>query len=168
MKQITFDFQETQVTAMAELYARVWGSEVETARVKIARYQTYSGFKAVLLVSNKEELIGFAYGYTSSPGQYYHDLLAAALTADRRQWLDDCFEFVELVVDKAMRRLGGGRILVQSLMEATDCQKALLTTQMANQPAITLYKQLNWVAIQDDFLPSSSGEPYVMMGKVLK
>lgn len=34
MKQITFDFQETQVTAMAELYARVWGSEVEAAREK--------------------------------------------------------------------------------------------------------------------------------------
>ena len=67
-------------------------------------------------------MIGFAYGYASLPGQYYHELLARAFDREEcDKWLRDCFEFVELAVHPSFRKQGLGRMLTLKLF-ARDVQ----------------------------------------------
>lgn len=143
MKLVPYNYEEKQTDAMAKLYHRVWRTGIAKCKERLARHQTYNGFKSLLMVSERGQLLGFAYGYKSSPGQYYHDLLATALIEEDRYWLNHSIELVELVVDVTFRGKGIGRKLAQSIIEDVNCYSALLTTQQTNQPAISLYIQLN-------------------------
>lgn len=45
------------------------------------------------------DLVGFAYGYTSASGQWWHDTITAVLSAEEvEQWFSNAFELVELAV----------------------------------------------------------------------
>lgn len=166
--------------AVVALYCRVWADppftptlpprrlpEPEEVAARLKRHAGYPGFRGLVAVQSYQ-VVGFTYGYTSLPGQFYHEKLAAFLgPAETDRWLSDCFEYVELAVDPLARRRGLGRRLLTSLLEGLPHQTAVLTTQVANQPARSLYERDGWQVIRADFLPDPAGEPYVIMGAEL-
>ena len=115
------------------------------------------------------ELIGYAYGYSSLSGQYYHELLASHLAPDTStEWLRDCFEFVELAVHPSCRKQGLGARLHDQLLKKLPFKRAVLTTQTNNWPAISLYRSKGWSIISDSFLPyDDPEEPFIIFGKTL-
>ena len=157
----------TQLTQVVRLYCEVWGGDPIDFAKRFKRHANYPGFDATLALV-EEDAVGFAYGYTSTPGQYYHELLREELTKSNQEWwLGDCFEFVELAVHPNYRRSFKGQELAVSLLEDVQNQTAILTTQMNNTPAIRLYQKLNWEIIAQNFTPGDTDEPYVIMGKKL-
>ena len=58
------------------------------------------------------QMVGFGYGYTGQPGQWWYDTVAAAMGEPlARVWLADCYEFVEMAVLPVMQGYGiGGRL----------------------------------------------------------
>lgn len=93
-------------------------------------------------------LAGIAYGYRGAPGQWWHDIVAGAMTPDqRRSWLrPGHFEVVELVVRPDLRGKGIGGRLHDALLAGID-DPALLSTQADNEPALTLYRGRGWETV---------------------
>lgn len=165
--------------AVVDLYCRVWGDppfartvpvpppDREEVAARLKRHAGYPGFRGLVALES-DRVVGFTYGYTSLPGQFYHEKLAAFLDPEETdRWLSDCFEYVELAVDPEVRRHGLGGRLLASLLEGLPHRRAILTTQVSNRPARSLYERYGWQVVRADFLPDPEGEPYVIMGAEL-
>jgi ribosomal protein S18 acetylase RimI-like enzyme len=160
---------EELLNHVTDLYQQVWEQEDSSIRDRVMRHAGYDGYKGFVAISEQGEMAGYAYGYFSQPGQYYHGLLSKAFNPEEYQnWLADCFEFVELGVHPAFRNQGLAKQLVTVLVDGVEQQTAVLTTQRNNAPARSLYENLGWTVLNDTFYPNGDEEPYVIMGKKLQ
>ena len=103
------------------------------------RHAASPGFRG-LTAHADGELAGFTYGFHGENGQWWHDMVAAALatrlraglrstTAPRRgEWLDDSFEIAELHVLPPWQGNGIGRSLLLSLTGGRPERTAVLST----------------------------------------
>jgi ribosomal protein S18 acetylase RimI-like enzyme len=158
--------------------AEVWGQTMGGGRDKLReridvilpRHAGRDGFRFVASRAEDGSLAGFAYGYLGAAGQWWHDIVAAAMTDEQeRRWLaHGHFEFVELHVRPDHQRRGIGGRLHDALLDGLDAPTAVLSTQQENAPAIALYEQRDWEIVLPSlsFLPSEP--PYVIMGKELR
>jgi ribosomal protein S18 acetylase RimI-like enzyme len=157
------------IQQVSELYKEIWNSEDNSIEEQILKHSSYKGFRGFVILSGEDKLIGFSYGYTSLPGQFYHELLAKEFNSeDYRIWLQDCFEFVELAVHPTYRKQGFGKMLITKLLESVNHKTTILTTQSDNNSARSLYESLQWEVLKESFYPSDSKQIYVIMGKELR
>jgi ribosomal protein S18 acetylase RimI-like enzyme len=169
-----FEFREINndeelLNHVADLYQQVWEQEDSSFRDRVMKHAGYDGYRGFVAISEQGEVAGYAYGYFSQPGQYYHGLLSKAFSAEEYQnWLGDCFEFVELGVHPAFRNQGLAKQLVNELLDGAEHQTAVLTTQRNNAPARSLYENLGWIVLNDAFYPNGNEDSYVIMGKKLQ
>ena len=114
-------------------------------------------------------LLGFVYGYTSEPGQWYHDTVRAALgPALAAQWLADTFEFTEFaVLPEAQRRGIGGR-LHDTILAGLPHRTALLSTYQGETAALRLYRRRGWQTLLGDYVFPGGERVYVLMGLELR
>lgn len=114
LKIINLDIHnERALKEVNEIFKRTWNDSIEES---LKKHTGYEGFQCILL-QIEEKTIGFAYGYSSVPGQYYHDLLHRHLSPqDYESYLTDCFEFVELAVLPEYRKKGFGARLTNCLL----------------------------------------------------
>ena len=153
---------------VSELYKEVWNNEHSSINERILRHSSYKGFRGFVILSKEDKLIGFSYGYTSLPGQFYHELLAKEFNSEEyHTWLQDCFEFVELAVHPSYRKQGLGKMLITKLLKDVENKTSILTTQVMNNSARSLYESLHWIVLKEPFYPGNSKQPYVIMGKEL-
>ncbi|EEK79013.1 Acetyltransferase, GNAT [Bacillus cereus R309803] len=73
------------------------------------------------------------------------------------EWLQDCFEFVELAVHPKYQKEGLGTKLHNRLLNGISNRTSVLTTQISNVKARSLYERLDWVNILDPFYPALMG-----------
>lgn len=169
IKVIDFNGSDEILLEMASLYNFVWNAMDDEFKERIKRHSGYEGFRAVVALNEASAVVGFAYGYVSSEGQFYRGLLEKALSHEEiENWLEDCFEFVELAVHPEYQRNGLGVKLHQKLLAGIVQNTSILTTQVTNVSARSLYLKLDWVVVKEPFIPfSDNDEGYVIMGKVL-
>lgn len=146
-----------------ECYRRIWGRE---GHVAFRKHATFPGYRGVVAVED-DRVVGYAYGYTTRPGQYYHEALRAVLPSPVYvRWFDDCFEFVELgVVEEARGRGVGGR-LHDALVEGLTHARSVLTTGIDNEVARRFYEDRGWEPLFQPFDPEG-GDPMVVYGLAL-
>ena len=127
------------------------------------------GFRCfVARESNSARILGFVYGYTSAPGQWWHDAVAAALRpAMVERWLTDCFELVELAVLPEMQGQGIGRRLHDALLTGLPHRTAVLSTLDMETAGLRLYRQRGWAPLLRDFIFPGGKLPYLIMGRDL-
>ncbi|PQD94785.1 N-acetyltransferase [Pradoshia eiseniae] len=159
---------ESNLHSVVSLYQTVWNDWGESHLDRIKRHTGYKGFRGYIAM-DEGDIIGYAYGYSSLSGQYYHELLNDHLSSDGSDdWLNNCFEFVELAVHPKYRKRGIGALLHDQLLNDLPFERAILTTQTDNWPAISLYRSKGWVIISDSFLPLDDPEqPFIIFGKTL-
>ena len=126
------------------------------------------GFRAVVERTGDGRLAGFAYGYRGEAGQWWHDLVAAALGEDgTARWLaPGHFEFVELHVRSDLWGRGIGGRLHDALLEA-EPGPAVLSTQRDNERALGLYRRRGWELIVQNIDFGAGYPPFCVLGKVL-
>jgi ribosomal protein S18 acetylase RimI-like enzyme len=134
----------------------------------LPRHAAHDGFRAVVERAQGGALAGFAYGYRGRPGQWWHDLVAAALgTAETQRWLPPGhFEFVELHVRRnAWGRGVGGRL--HDALLAPEPGPAVLSTQQDNERALDLYGRRGWEVILPAIDFGAGYPPFCVLGKDL-
>jgi ribosomal protein S18 acetylase RimI-like enzyme len=109
-----------------------------------------------------DALVGFAYGYTGLPGQWWTDNARRVLAPEVADaWLGGHFELVSLGVLEGARRAGIGRGLMHAVVDGLEHDRLLLmTTSDATDPARRLYASQGWRVIGPGI-----GEATVIMGK---
>jgi ribosomal protein S18 acetylase RimI-like enzyme len=146
-------------TVFGRLDGRVPFAEV------LADHMRYPGFRALVVRHPDGRLAGYAYGYTSAPGQWWHDQVAAYLDPDaQRHWLSDCFEVASLGLLPEARGLGLGGRLLDRVLEGLPHRTAVLSVAKANEAGQRLYRGRGWRVIVEEFLFEAHPEPYLVMG----
>jgi len=107
------------------------------------RHRSRPGFR-LATARDEGRLVGFAWGYTGSRGEYWPDLVLATLP-DLDGWVGGHFELVELAVLPDHRGRGTGRALHDRLLDGLPHDRALLsTTSDEPDPAVRLYRSRGW------------------------
>jgi ribosomal protein S18 acetylase RimI-like enzyme len=134
----------------------------------LPRHAGRAGFRAVVDRGDRGALAGFAYGYRGAPGQWWHDLVAAALgRAGVGRWLPPGhFELVELHVRADLWGRGIGGRLHDAILGAEQ-GPAVLSTQQDNERALALYARRGWQVIVPDIDFGAGYPPFCVLGKDL-
>jgi ribosomal protein S18 acetylase RimI-like enzyme len=171
-----------QLTAVYAAAMRPDPGQLPSRRAAMERHASYRGFRALAVTagaaaqaggrSEPGQIIGFSYGFTGADGQWWHDVVAAALTATAGAagagaWLADSLEIAEVHVHPDFHRRGIGRSLVAGLAAGRQERTAVLSTQDANTPARRLYCGLGFADLLTGYSFPGSGVPYAVMGAVL-
>ena len=116
--------------------------------------------------------MAFSYGFRGLPGQWWHDVVLAGLSAEyglsaARQWLDDVLEVAEVHVHPDFQARGIGRQMVLTLTADRPERTAVLSTRDADTPARRLYRSLGFGDLLAAFVFPGGGPPYAVMGAAL-
>lgn len=132
----------------------------------LTRHAQRAGFRCCIAEDSATgQLLGFAYGYTSQTGQWWHDTVARALSQETiAAWLNGAFEFVELAVIPQMQGQGIGSRLHDALLADLPHRTAVLSTYQAEIPALHLYRRKGWLTLLQDYFFPGDDRRMVIMG----
>jgi ribosomal protein S18 acetylase RimI-like enzyme len=168
------------IRALGDVYAAAMSPPARTLPGREAimdRHAASPGFRG-LTAHVDGRLAGFTYGFHGEDGQWWHDMVAAALATRSGTgvaaggnapgaWLDDSFEIAELHVLPLWQGKGIGRSLLLSLASARPERTAVLSTADAPTRARRLYRGVGFTDLLTDFRFSGSEPPYAVMGALL-
>lgn len=164
------EFHRHAEDAMA-IYAEAMGyvAQAGVVRARSARSQsTFPDFAARAAFDQKDRLIGFAYGYRSEHGQWWHEMVRQALTDDLgEQWLTDAFELSELHVHPSAQGRGAGRALLESLGAGLRHRHMLLSTPDSDTTAMYLYRRMGFVDLARRHYFPGEVRPFAILGRAL-
>ena len=143
---------------------------LEARRGYIATHIRRPGFRAVATLTARGRLAGFGYGYTSSPGPWWHDQVRNALPGPDRDWLANCFEVVELHVRPPAQGHGVGDGQLRALLGMATEGTTLLSTPEADESASRawrLYRRHGFVDVLRDFHFPGDERAFAVLGRHL-
>ena len=128
--------------------------------------------RELIVMADERALIGFAYGFHGSAGQWWHDVVRENLTAHHGRetaghWLGDSFEFAEVHVRPGHQGRGTGRAMMQTLAARRPERTAVLSTPDGQTRARRLYRSLGFADLLPAFTFPGAGPPYAIMGAEL-
>jgi ribosomal protein S18 acetylase RimI-like enzyme len=168
------------IRELVAVYAAAMNPPERTLSGRVAimeRHAASPRFRGLAALADGQ-LAGFSYGFHGENGQWWHDMVAAALatrsrsasgpaSATPREWLDDSFEIAELHVLPDWQGHGIGRSLLLSLAAGRAERTAVLSTADAPTRARRLYRGVGFTDLLTDFRFSGSEPPYAVMGAAL-
>lgn len=137
------------------------------------RHAGYPGFRAIAVTEPPSaQVIAFSYGFRGAPGQWWHDVVRAGVTAasgpgTATRWLADSLEVAEVHVRPEHQRQGIGRRLLLALTAGRDERTAVLSTQDDNARARGLYQSMGFGDLLTGFAFPGGGPSYAVMGAEL-
>jgi ribosomal protein S18 acetylase RimI-like enzyme len=150
------------------IYVRAMGYPQHTGAqraVTARRHTRNEGFACRAALAEDSTLIGFGYGYTTLPGQWWHDLVRRAMTAEMAtEWLTDSFELSELHVLPEYQGHGIGRQLLEQLTASIPQEAVLLSTPDADTRAFRMYRSLGFIDLARHYLFPGDGRPFAVLG----
>jgi GNAT superfamily N-acetyltransferase len=113
----------------------------------------------------EKSVVGFAYGYTSAPGQWWHVTVTRDLSPEMIEfWFSNAFEFVEFGVIPSVQRHGIGNRLHQAILSNLLHRTAVLNVMQADIPAFHMYQNRGWFPLRQNFLYHEGDHPCTIMG----
>ncbi|MEM7128587.1 MAG: GNAT family N-acetyltransferase [Chloroflexota bacterium] len=113
--------------------------------------------------------VGFAYGYTARPGQWWYNSVTKQLTPEQVHiWFSDCFEVVDLALLPEVHGQGLGSRLHDELIQRLPHRTAALSTISAQTTALHLYQRRDWQILDKAIQFSGIKRSYMLLGKELR
>lgn len=118
------------------------------------------------------QIVAFSYGFHGDRGQWWHDLVRAALIVrsgpgTAAAWLDDSFEVAEVHVRPRFQQRGIGRQMLHRLTGGLAERTAVLSTMDSESPARRLYRSLGFADLLTQYQFAGVAESYAVMGAAL-
>jgi ribosomal protein S18 acetylase RimI-like enzyme len=133
--------------------------------VSARKHVTLDGFTCRAALLDDGTLVGFGYGYTTKPGQWWHDLVRNAVDDHiAHEWLNDAFELSELHVLPEYHGIGIGRRLLLSLASGIPHAAVLLSTPDQDTRAFRLYRDTGFVDLARNYLFPGDARPFAVLG----
>jgi ribosomal protein S18 acetylase RimI-like enzyme len=143
-------------------------SRVSSFADTLRRHAAYRGFRSFGGLNIRGRLVGFSYGYSSQPGLWWREQVAAALTpAQREHWLGDAFEVAELHVHPVAQGQHLGSRLHDLLVLSHPHATMLLSVMHRSVRARQLYARRGWQTVVQDLRFSTEPQtPFSVLGLV--
>jgi ribosomal protein S18 acetylase RimI-like enzyme len=157
-----------EVWASAHDLPRASPTRDEFGRTRLRRHAGRADFRFLGAFAG-EELVGFVYGYTGAPGQWWYDRVARAVGREgRRSWFDrGHFEFTELAVRPDCQGRGVGSRLHDRVLESLPHERALLSALADNAPVVAFYRHRGWEVVLDRLRFEPGRPEFTIMGRTL-
>lgn len=166
---------EDHAAAVRDLYCEVFseppyhGISQVGAEETLRRQAGYSGLDGRVALADNGQLLGFAYGWDSNPGQPWHDRMRSLFGPElSRRWLSDCFEFAELGVRLDARGQGIGAALHDALLLTQPHATAVVSTNPLAAAAQYFYRARGWQIILEPVFFSEGSPALRFWGKDLR
>ncbi|MBV9131867.1 MAG: hypothetical protein JO318_04175 [Chloroflexi bacterium] len=133
----------------------------------LRRHAAYGGFDAFGAFNvPRNRLVGFTYGYSSQPGLWWREQVAAPLTASQREeWFGDAFELAELHVHPSAQGNRLGSELHDRLIANQPQRTALLSVMHRSERARQLYASRGWECLIAELrFPTEPQTPFSLLG----
>ncbi|MCW2541346.1 MAG: N-acetyltransferase [Frankiales bacterium] len=130
----------------------------------VLRHMELQAFRFRIALDADGRMLGFGYGYTSLPGQWWHDLVRKAVGRGYGEWLDSAFELSELHVLPAEQGRAVGERILRSLAEGLPHHTMLLSTPEGDNRAWRLYRRLGFVDLARHHLFPGDHRPFGVLG----
>jgi ribosomal protein S18 acetylase RimI-like enzyme len=141
-------------------------TEVLDFAASLPEHLCREGFRFVAATGGApESIVGFAYGYQSLPGQFWHENAVKAMGDQlAHEWLTQSFQLVEIAVAPKFQGQGIGGRLHDHLLVDLPYRKAVLSTMRAQTVAHWLYRRRGWQVLVEDMRFPKVDRPYRLMG----
>lgn len=153
-------------------YLAIWPGEEQSIAEFFARYASLPGYHGLVALradrANRAggATVGHGFGVRSLAGNWWHDKVAAQVGAEHPA-LQDAWVLVNLAVSPEARGQGIGGALVEALLAAQPCPRALLSTEVSNATARRLYERHGWRYLHPGFAFAPGDQPFVVMAREL-
>jgi ribosomal protein S18 acetylase RimI-like enzyme len=147
--------------------------ELPSRRAIMERHSGSPDFRAVAVTAGSSgRVVAFSYGFRGLPGQWWHDVVRAGVSASAdlltaAGWLDDVLEIAEVHVHPEFQARGIGRRMMLTLTARRAERTAVLSTRDAQTPARRLYRSLGFADLLTGFVFPGGGPAYAVMGAEL-
>lgn len=139
-------------------------ADVRDFAESFARHATFAGFRAVMAQCLPAgEIVGFTYGYTLAPGQWWYEQVAPLLPSEHAHLLHGAFVLTQLAVRPERQAQGLGGRLHDALLTAIIHDRALLLTRQGDSPARHLYARRGWRTLVSGVEFPGAGHPYQVL-----
>lgn len=158
------------VWANAHGLGRASATRREFGSDRVPRHAGREGFRFFAAFGRAARLVGFVYGYTGAPGQWWYDRVAAALDAKTRAaWLEPPhFELTELAVDPPYQNRGIGSRLHDVVLEGLPHDRALLSALAENARVVRFYEDRGWRVLVPELRFEQARPLFTILGKELR
>lgn len=150
------------------IYVRAMNYPAQTGTQRAAtarRHTANEGFACRAAVGDNDVLLGFGYGYTTRPGQWWHDLVCKAMSPEAgATWLSESFELSELHVLPEYHGQGIGRRLLSAVAGDVPHDAMLLSTPDDDTRAFRLYRHVGFVDLARHYLFPGDARPFAVLG----
>ncbi|HEU5346674.1 MAG TPA: GNAT family N-acetyltransferase [Ktedonobacterales bacterium] len=151
-------------------YLAIWPGEAQGIADFFTRYAALPDYQGLVALRADGEggangtTVGHGFGVRSLPGNWWHDKVAAQVGAEHPA-LRDAWVLVNLAVSPEERGRGIGGALMEALLAAQPCPRALLSTEVGNATARRLYERHGWSYLHPGFVFTSGDQPFVVMAR---
>lgn len=129
-------------------------------------------WRSVAAFDSDDTLVGLAYGYRGSPGQWWYEQVRRGVlhhkdeaTADA--WLSDYFELTEIHVRPDHHGRGLGETLLRTLLDGVEQRHVLLSTPEGPTRAWRLYRRLGFVDVLRHYHFAGDPRAFAVLGRTL-
>jgi len=164
------DLTPPRLTEAMNIYVAAMGyAEVAGVQrgVHARRHSEYDGFRCRAALAPDGTMLGFGYGYTSLPGQWWHDLVRRAIGRQQAAWLSNAFELSELHVLPEAQGGGLGERLLRSLVDGLPHHSIVLSTPEGENRAWRLYRRLGFIDLTRDHIFPGDHRPFAVLAAQL-
>jgi ribosomal protein S18 acetylase RimI-like enzyme len=130
------------------------------------------GWRCVGALDPDGTLVGIAYGYQGSPGQWWHEQVRRGLVRSAGEetataWLTDYFELTEIHVRPQNQGQGIGEDLLRRLLDGVPNRRVLLSTPEGPSRAWKLYRRIGFEDVLRDYHFAGDPRPFAILGRPL-
>lgn len=168
---LTVDDVRTRLHEAMAIYVAAMGY-TESAGVQrgvhTLRHAEYDQFEVRAALAPDGRMLAFGYGYTSLPGQWWHDLVKRAIGRSQAgPWLGSAFELSELHVLPEAQGHGLGERVLRSLVQDLPHETIVLSTPEGENRAWRLYRRLGFVDLARRHTFPGDHRPFAVLGAEL-
>ncbi|PRX49548.1 acetyltransferase (GNAT) family protein [Prauserella shujinwangii] len=173
--RLSADEFRTRLSEALDLYVAAMNYPAGTAEQRAPMWLTHAlrdGWRCVAALDTDDALLGLAYGYRGSPGQWWHEQVRRGLAGTEgeaavRHWLDDYFELTEIHVRPDRQGRGTGEDLLRRLLADVPQRHVLLSTPEGPSRAWRLYRRLGFTDVLRHYRFAGDPRPFAILGRAL-
>lgn len=172
---LTADEFRTRLREALAIYVEAMRYPLGTAEQRAPMWLTHAlrdGWRCFAAIDGDGTMLGIAYGYRGSPGQWWHEQVRRGLVKrggeeTAEHWLADYFELTEIHVRPQSQAGGIGENLLRRLLDGVPNRHVLLSTPEGPSRAWKLYRRVGFADVLRDYHFAGDPRPFAILGRGL-